>query len=48
MDEDWLDLVSAEVEEMLEGTVLEGSAIYPVSALTGDGLPELSAASTTC
>ena len=41
VDDDWLDLVSAEVEEVLEGTVLEGSAIYPVSAVTGDGLPEL-------
>lgn len=44
VDEDWLDLVSAEVEEVLEGTALEGSAIYPVSAVTGDGLPELIAA----
>ena len=44
VDEDWLELVSAEVEEVLEGTALEGSAIYPVSAMTGDGLPELIAA----
>ena len=44
VDEDWLELVSTEVEEVLEGTALEGSAIYPVSAITGDGLPELIAA----
>lgn len=41
VDKDWLELVSAEIEEVLEGTVLEGSGIYPVSALTGEGLPEL-------
>ena len=44
VDDDWLELVSAEVEEVLEGTVLEGSTIHPVSAVTGDGLPELVAA----
>ena len=44
VDEGWLELVSAEVEEVLEGTALEGSSIYPVSAMTGDGLPELIAA----
>lgn len=44
VDEDWLELVSADIEEVLEGTVLEGAGIFPVSAVTGDGLPELIAA----
>ena len=44
VDEDWLELVIADVEETLEGTVLEDAAIYPVSAMTGEGLPELIAA----
>ena len=29
VDEDWLELVTADVEETLEGTVLEGAGIYP-------------------
>ena len=41
VDDDWLELVIADVEETLEGTVIEGAAIYPVSAMTGQGLPEL-------
>jgi len=41
VDDDWLELVVSDVEETLEGTVLEGAAIYPVSAMTGEGLPEL-------
>ncbi|MXY46550.1 MAG: selenocysteine-specific translation elongation factor [Chloroflexi bacterium] len=41
VDEDWLELVIADVEDTLEGTMLEGAAIYPVSAMTGEGLPEL-------
>ena len=41
VDDDWLELVTADVEETLADTVLEGAAIYPVSAMTGEGLPEL-------
>ena len=41
VDDDWLELVIADVEETLEGTVLEGAEIYPVSAMTGEGLPEM-------
>ena len=44
VDDDWLELVVADVEETLEGTVLEGADICPVSAMTGKGLPELVAA----
>ncbi len=41
VDEDWLSLVVADVEDLLKGTTLEGSPIVTVSATTGDGLPEL-------
>ena len=44
VEDDWLELVTADVEEVLESTKLEGSQIIPVSAMTGDGLPELIAA----
>ena len=40
-DPEWLELVEAEVEELLEGTTLAGAPIVPVSAKTGQGLPEL-------
>ena len=43
VDDEWLELVIAEVQEVLEGTTLEGVPIIPVSATTGDGLPELTA-----
>ena len=41
VDQDWLDLVTIEVEEILKGTSLQGSPIYTVSAYTGQGLTEL-------
>ena len=41
VDDDWLELVTADVEDTLKGTVLEDAQIVPVSAQTGDGLPEL-------
>ncbi len=44
VDDDWLELVEAEAEELLKDTTLEGAGIFPVSAFTGDGLPELMAA----
>ena len=44
VDDEWLELVTADVEEALEGTVLEGAHILPVSAHTGEGLPDLIAA----
>ncbi len=40
-DEEWLELVHADVAEALEGTSLEEARIIPVSARTGQGLPEL-------
>jgi selenocysteine-specific elongation factor len=44
VETEWLELVEAEVAELLEGTTLEGAPIVPVSAVTRDGLPELLAA----
>ncbi len=43
-DSDWLELVEADVSEVLEGTVLAGAEIVPVSARSGQGLTELIAA----
>ena len=40
-DPDWLELVTADVSEVLEGTVLEGAPIIPVSARTRQGLDDL-------
>jgi selenocysteine-specific elongation factor len=39
--EEWVELVAADVSETLEGTVLEGTPIVPVSARTGQGLDQL-------
>ena len=41
VDEEIVELVGAEVEDVLEGTVLEGAPIMNVSAITGQGIPEL-------
>ncbi len=41
VDDEWIELVMADVEGALEGTALEGAQIMPVSAHTGEGLPEL-------
>jgi selenocysteine-specific elongation factor len=38
---EWLDLVEAEVQEVLSGTVLEDAPIVRVSARTGEGVPKL-------
>ncbi|MCC6176825.1 MAG: selenocysteine-specific translation elongation factor [Chloroflexi bacterium] len=43
VDEEWLELVTAEVEETVKGTVMEGAPIVPVSAVTGAGLADLAA-----
>lgn len=40
-DPDWLELVTADVSEVLKGTVLEKAPIVPVSARTGQGLQDL-------
>jgi selenocysteine-specific elongation factor len=41
VEPDILGLVRLEVEEMLQGSFLEGAAIVPVSSLTGAGLDDL-------
>ncbi len=41
VDDDWLELVVADVEDVLSGITLEGAPVLPVSARTGEGLPEL-------
>ena len=40
-DEDWLELVQADVSETMVGTVLENAPIIPVSAMQGSGLDTL-------
>jgi selenocysteine-specific elongation factor len=41
VDRDFVELVSADIEEFLRGTFLEGCPIVPVSSQTGEGLDEL-------
>ncbi|HZU69072.1 MAG TPA: selenocysteine-specific translation elongation factor [Ktedonobacteraceae bacterium] len=41
VDEEWLELVREEVIEQLKPTTLANAAIIPVSAYSGQGLPEL-------
>lgn len=43
-DDDWMELVILEVEELLAENGLDDSPIVPVSAVTGAGLDELTAA----
>ncbi len=40
-DPDWLDLVTEDVRDLVRDTVLADAAIVPVSAVTGQGLPDL-------
>lgn len=44
VDEELLELVRLEVGELLAGTTLADAPMLPVSAFTGEGLPELTAA----
>jgi selenocysteine-specific elongation factor len=41
VDGEWLDLVRAEVVEILRGTALAGAAVVPTSVVTGAGLDRL-------
>ncbi|MEN8098325.1 MAG: selenocysteine-specific translation elongation factor, partial [Chloroflexota bacterium] len=43
-DEDWLELVTLDVSEVVQGTVLEDAPIIPVSARSREGLAELAVA----
>lgn len=41
VDQDWLALVAAEVQELVVDTALSQAPLVAVSSLTGEGLPEL-------
>ena len=41
VDEEWLELVTEDVREYLEGTFLQDAPILPVSAVSGQGLDDL-------
>src|SRR5581483_4862283 len=41
VEQDWLELVEADVAETLDGTTLAGSPLVACSAVTGQGLDEL-------
>ncbi len=41
VEKDWLELVEEEIKEELKGTFLEHAPIVEVSAVTGQGIPEL-------
>jgi selenocysteine-specific elongation factor len=41
VEEEWLEMVTDDVQGFLNGTFLEGAPIVPVSSLTGEGLPQL-------
>ena len=43
VEEGWADLVREEIEVALRGTMLDGAPMCLVSAVTGQGLPELTA-----
>ncbi len=40
VDEEWLELVTEDVQDFSRGTFLEKSPIVPVSAVSGEGIPE--------
>jgi selenocysteine-specific elongation factor len=40
VDEEWLGMVTEDVQGFLKGTFLESAPVVPVSSLTGQGLPE--------
>jgi len=44
VDPEWLELVEAEIRDLLHGTFLEKAPILRVSNLSGAGIPDLSAA----
>ncbi|MDQ3516430.1 MAG: GTP-binding protein, partial [Gemmatimonadota bacterium] len=44
VDKEWLELVTADVAAVLQGSALQDAPIVPVSAQTGEGLEQLRAA----
>ncbi len=47
VEEEWLELVSDDVRQLVRGTFLAGCPVIPVSSKTGRGLPELRRALST-
>ena len=41
VDDETLEIAMAEVDELIRGTCLSGAAVIPVSATTGEGVPEI-------
>jgi len=41
VDTAWADMVCADIQQLVKGTFLEGSPIYSVSAVTGEGIEQL-------
>ncbi|RTZ95180.1 MAG: selenocysteine-specific translation elongation factor [Deltaproteobacteria bacterium] len=41
VDEEWLELVTDDIEQYMQGTFLENAPIVPVSSQSGQGIPEL-------
>jgi selenocysteine-specific elongation factor len=41
VDEEWLELVKADVQELMSGTFLENASVYVVDSLSGRGVEEL-------
>jgi selenocysteine-specific elongation factor len=41
VEPDWVELIREDLTKLVKGTFLEGAPIVPVSALTGEGIPQL-------
>jgi len=41
VDSEWVEMVKLDMGEMVKGSFLEGAPMMPVSAITGQGVPEL-------
>jgi selenocysteine-specific elongation factor len=48
VDAEMVELVRSEVEDLVQGTFLEGARIVPVSGISGQGLDELRASTEPC
>jgi selenocysteine-specific elongation factor len=47
VDSEWLELVQEDITQIAKGTFLEANPIIPVSAVTGEGMPQLVSAIET-
>lgn len=41
VEDEWADMVEADIQDRVKGTFLEGAPVIRVSAMTGEGIPEL-------